>query len=189
MAVETFHKVLSFVLHWEGGYVNDPDDAGGATNFGITQATYNTYRKYRGLHTRPVKQIETAEVREIYQRMFWQPSFAYINTYPLALALMDTAVQFNPPTFKRFVREALGLNRPGVMQSMQELFSKQPSNYMTNEMLAALKTCNQLETALSIAAQRQAFRYERVRKNPSQQKFLKGWLRRDRDLEKQIRGV
>jgi len=31
---------LPFVLQWEGGYVNDPQDSGGATNRGVTYATY-----------------------------------------------------------------------------------------------------------------------------------------------------
>ena len=34
-------EVLSpFILSWEGGYVNDPCDAGGATNKGVTIATW-----------------------------------------------------------------------------------------------------------------------------------------------------
>lgn len=34
-------KVLvPFILSWEGGFVNDPDDKGGATNKGVTIATW-----------------------------------------------------------------------------------------------------------------------------------------------------
>ena len=33
-------KFLPFVLRWEGGYVNDPADRGGATNKGVTIATW-----------------------------------------------------------------------------------------------------------------------------------------------------
>ena len=32
--------LLPFILRWEGGYVNDPADSGGATNKGVTIATW-----------------------------------------------------------------------------------------------------------------------------------------------------
>ena len=31
-----FNKAHKFVAKWEGGYVNDPDDPGGATNYGVS---------------------------------------------------------------------------------------------------------------------------------------------------------
>lgn len=42
-------KLTPFILKWEGGFVNDPDDLGGATNMGVTFGTYQTYRKAKGL--------------------------------------------------------------------------------------------------------------------------------------------
>ena len=36
-------KLVPFILSWEGGYVNDPDDVGGATNKGITIATWRLH--------------------------------------------------------------------------------------------------------------------------------------------------
>ncbi|MFV0470220.1 MAG: glycosyl hydrolase 108 family protein, partial [Dysgonomonas sp.] len=32
--------LVPFILKWEGGFVNDPDDSGGATNMGVTIATW-----------------------------------------------------------------------------------------------------------------------------------------------------
>lgn len=46
----------------EGGYVNHPKDPGGATNFGVTQRVYDSYRKDRGQSARSVKQITSDEV-------------------------------------------------------------------------------------------------------------------------------
>ena len=40
------YRILKpFILRWEGGFVNDPNDSGGATNKGVTIATF---RKYKG---------------------------------------------------------------------------------------------------------------------------------------------
>ena len=35
-------KLSQFILKWEGGFVNDPDDAGGATNMGVTIGTWRS---------------------------------------------------------------------------------------------------------------------------------------------------
>lgn len=40
-------KLKPFILKWEGGFVNDPADLGGATNKGVTIGTYKEYRKQR----------------------------------------------------------------------------------------------------------------------------------------------
>ena len=36
----TFNNIIEVVLKHEGGYVNDPNDLGGETNFGITKRFY-----------------------------------------------------------------------------------------------------------------------------------------------------
>jgi lysozyme family protein len=39
---QDFTASVEDVLKWEGGYVNDPDDPGGETNFGISKRSYPT---------------------------------------------------------------------------------------------------------------------------------------------------
>lgn len=40
-----YSAALRQILKFEGGYVDDPVDPGGATNFGITQRTYDSWRR------------------------------------------------------------------------------------------------------------------------------------------------
>ncbi|THH36169.1 hypothetical protein E4Z66_14045 [Aliishimia ponticola] len=40
-----FQKLHAFIRQWEGGFVDNPHDAGGATNMGVTQATLSAWRK------------------------------------------------------------------------------------------------------------------------------------------------
>jgi lysozyme family protein len=49
MASQAFVESLPCVLPWEGGFVNNPNDPGGATNKGATQAVYNSWRSRRDL--------------------------------------------------------------------------------------------------------------------------------------------
>ena len=48
MSSKSFPQSLQLVLAHEGGFVNHPKDPGGATNKGITQKVYDTYRKSIG---------------------------------------------------------------------------------------------------------------------------------------------
>lgn len=66
-----FQRALAKVLVHEGGYVNHPKDPGGATNFGITQKVYDTYRRSVGVRPQPVKQIATSERDAIYRARYW----------------------------------------------------------------------------------------------------------------------
>lgn len=63
-----------FILSWEGGFVNDPDDLGGATNKGVTLTTFTAWRKKMGLATPTVadlKNISDAEWDNVFKAMFW----------------------------------------------------------------------------------------------------------------------
>lgn len=102
-----FERALAFVLRWEGGYSDHPQDPGGATNMGITQATYDRWRRSQGLPTRPVREISMEEVRAIYRDRYWEPLPArYAEKDPaLALALFDLAVNSGVGTAIRALQE------------------------------------------------------------------------------------
>jgi lysozyme family protein len=72
--------------------VNNPHDRGGATNEGITQATYNAFRKAEGLKAQSVKNISSAEIDSIY-RSIWRQSGADELPWPLSLVQFDTAIE------------------------------------------------------------------------------------------------
>jgi lysozyme family protein len=55
----------------EGGYVHHPTDPGGATNKGITQAVYDSFRRAAGMPVQSVRVIADHEVDAIYSRQYW----------------------------------------------------------------------------------------------------------------------
>ncbi|MBC7823059.1 MAG: peptidoglycan-binding protein [Candidatus Parcubacteria bacterium] len=158
---------LKFTLLWEGGYVNHPDDPGGATNKGVTQDTYNTYRINNRLSTRRVDLITDAEVHDIYLSMYWKPSQANIMVLPLAIAHFDTAVNFGVGGAIEFLQEALEISADGIFGPGTQ---------------AALLANNNAQTAQKIVRGRIYYRNQRVNSNPTQEVFLTGWLNRDNDL-------
>ena len=171
---DTLAVALKFVLLWEGGFVNDPLDPGGATNKGITQFTYDTYRINQRLSTRSVAGIRDEEVHDIYHSMYWKPSQAELAVKPLAIVLFDTAVNFGSGGAIEFLQEALGIGADGIFGPTTR------STFLTN---------NNSTTAEKMVTGRIAYRHQRVNANPSQDRFLQGWLNRDNDLKDYIAGL
>lgn len=89
---QDFEQALKFVLGWEGGYTNDPDDPGGATNLGIIQTEYDAYRDSKQMARQSVRQITMGEARDIYRNKYWFPSLADQKPWPVCLVFFDTAV-------------------------------------------------------------------------------------------------
>jgi lysozyme family protein len=65
-----YNDCLQHVLKYEGGYTNDPNDAGGPTNFGITLGDYRKYINSKGTAT-DVKEMSVDQAKVIYKARYW----------------------------------------------------------------------------------------------------------------------
>lgn len=76
------HSVSSIadsILDREGGYVNDPADPGGPTNFGVTLGTLRIYRGNPGLGARDVQALKRLEAKAILiERHFAKPRLSHL---------------------------------------------------------------------------------------------------------------
>ena len=68
--MKTVRDIAKAIVTREGGFVNDPDDPGGATNFGVT---IHTMRRL-GLDLTGDGQVDISDVRSLTQAQFSQPS-------------------------------------------------------------------------------------------------------------------
>lgn len=109
-----FEEALRHVLRFEGGFVDHPDDPGGATNFGITQKTYDAWRSDRGLMLVPVRYISHAEVEAIYRERYWQAARTDDLPAPLRLLHFDAAVNCGVENAVKFLQRALGVKADGM---------------------------------------------------------------------------
>ncbi len=104
-----FQVALEHTLRFEGGFSNHPNDAGGATMQGITQATYDSYRGRRGLTSKYVRNISEKEIRDIYYNDYWRASGAdkiAQTNQPLAMVHFDTAVNMGPKRAERLLSQS-----------------------------------------------------------------------------------
>jgi lysozyme family protein len=104
--MDAWDKAIKFVLSYEGGYVNDPNDAGGETNFGISKRSYPSL---------DIKALTVDQARDIYKRDFWTTVCADQLPENLAIAAFDCAVNQGVGIASRLIQVALGVAVDGVI--------------------------------------------------------------------------
>ena len=111
----SYPESIAQVLTHEGGYVNHPRDPGGATNQGITQATYNAYRNSMGDSTRSVRDITGGEVRTIYKRLYWNKVKGSFLPAGVDHVVMDAGVNSGPKRAAKWLQRAVGTTTDGMI--------------------------------------------------------------------------
>lgn len=163
-------KLVPFILKWEGGFVNDPDDLGGATNKGITFATYKQYCKKKGFPEPTIedlKGITDAEWTEILKTMYWDKWQAdKIQNQSVANILVDWVWASGNNGIKR-PQKILGVTVDGIVGE---------------KTLAVLNAQDPGSLFEAIKADRIKFIDEICKARPENEKFRKGWLNRINDF-------
>ena len=119
-----FETALKTTLKFEGGYSNNKNDKGGATNYGITQSSYNSWRKRNGLASQSVKNITQDEVKKIYYNDYWLASGANKASDPkMAVAIFDTAVLHGVGGAKKLLSQSGG-TFDGLLQARRDKYSR-----------------------------------------------------------------
>jgi lysozyme family protein len=103
-----FDSCIAFTLREEGGYVDDPADPGGATNMGITLATYREWSHEPNLGDVQVKDMTPNTARAIYQSLYWTPLRADALPPGVDLSVFDMGINAGIRRSARLLQEALG---------------------------------------------------------------------------------
>jgi lysozyme family protein len=163
-----YQKLKPFILKWEGGFVNDPDDAGGATNKGVTIAAF---RQFFGADKTvdDLKKITVVEWDSIFKTAYWDRwQGDKIDNQNIANILVDWVWGSGFTGIKR-PQSMLGLKNDGVVGPVT---------------LSAINSYpNQRELFDRIKLDRAAYLNEICLKRPANEKFKKGWLNRLNDLK------
>ncbi|MDR3151249.1 MAG: hypothetical protein LBT67_00155 [Holosporaceae bacterium] len=153
-----FLKAFDYVMYHEGGYVNDKADPGGETKFGISKRSYPHL---------DIKNLTRDQARKIYFCDFWMKAKCeQIDNDDIATKFFDLCVNMGIPQAVRLIQRALrsagqtvaddGIIGPVTLQAINKA---DPT-----DLLAALKS-------------EAAGLYRLIANaNPSQQRFIEGWL-------------
>lgn len=164
-------KLVPFILKWEGGFVDDPDDLGGATNRGVTIGTYATYCKKKGYPAPTVERLKNLSEKdwaEILKTLYWDRWKADdIKSQSVANILVDWVWASGVNGIK-IPQQVLGVTVDGIVGI---------------KTLAALNARNPKELFEEIKEARVQFIEDICRKRPANNKFKKGWLNRINNLQ------
>jgi lysozyme family protein len=142
---------IDLVLKHEGGLVNDPQDPGGVTNFGISKRAYPDL---------DIVHLSRDDARSIYLRDYWR--FAAISDQKLANCVMDCAVNSGLGTAIKLFQKLEGVAVDGAWGPNTE-------NYANKVTLIDFQVARLLNYVNVVAH------------NPGELKFLGGWFRRTLD--------
>lgn len=164
-----FEIALKKVLVHEGGWSDHPRDPGGATNRGVIQRTYDAYRRNKGLPTRSVRFLETAELNEIYRRQYWDVVKGDLLPPGIDYVLFDGAVNSGPVQSGKWLQRALGSAYKGKVDGV-----------IGQQTLDAIATFEDHDHLVArIIQQREKF----LRALKTFDAFGKGWMRRITDVK------
>jgi lysozyme family protein len=160
---ENYPQALKQVLKYEGGYVDHPQDPGGPTNKGITQAVYDSWRKSQNLPTQTVRNIADSEVAAIYKNLYWDRVSGDNLPSGVDFAVFDYAVNSGVSRAAKTLQAVVGVTQDGQIGP---------------QTIQAAKTY----VAMSITNRRLAF----MQSLSIWSTFGKGWSARIADVKNQI---
>jgi len=94
-----FEKSLKFVLKWEGGYSNDPNDPGGETKYGISKKSYPH---------EDIKNMTLERAKKIYYENYWLKAGCDRLGFPMNMVVFDTAVNCGRSRANKIYLASLG---------------------------------------------------------------------------------
>ena len=149
---------MSKVLESEGGYVNDPDDPGGETKYGISKRSHSEV---------DIKNLTVDGATDIYRRLYWTPSKAERLKPEIRYQYFDMVVNAGQGNAVKVLQRACN----GKAKKGQKIAVDGRIGKMT------IKASERLEES-RLQAYRVLYYAEKVSKNPTLEKYFYGWYRR-----------
>lgn len=155
-----------FILKWEGGFVYDKDDLGGATNMGVTLATYRSVFGSKKT-AKDLKRMTRVQWGVIFKKFYWDKWEAdNIKDQNVANILVDWLWCSGSYGIK-IPQRVLGVSVDGIVGS---------------KTITAINEKDGRELFDTIKQERKDFIDRICQTRPQNRKFKKGWLNRINSL-------
>lgn len=172
-----FQKAFREVIGVEGGYVNDPADSGGETNWGITVAVAR-----EAGYTGSMRSMPLAEAQRIYKARFWDSlrleAIAAISP-AVALEVFEQAVNMGLDRAGRHLQRAINvLNRAGSDYPDIAVDGKPGPRTVTalNQLRTKRGEMGMKALVRALNLYQGAFYLDLAEKREKDEKFVMGWL-------------
>lgn len=165
---ENWERAFEHVIKSEGGYVNDNSDHGGETNLGVTKKAWSEY-KGRPIPDGEMLSLTKDMVRPFYKSRYWDKVHGDDLPAGLDYAVFDFAVNAGPGRAAKFLQRAVGVADDGAIG---------PGT------MAAVAKADPRHALEQFSAAKASFYKGLVDRDPSQAKFIKGWLNRVAEVER-----
>lgn len=163
-----YRRLISFILKFEGGFVNDPADSGGPTNKGVT---LNTFRSVygRAKTVNDLKHMTDNEWRHIFKSLYWDKCKADdISDQSIANMLVDFAWHSGVTTAVKKLQKIVGVTSDGICGV---------------QTIGAINSRYAPETFNLLKAARMRYLQGIVKNKHSQARFMYGWTKRVNAIE------
>lgn len=168
---KAYNASIDFLLKWEGGYVDHPNDKGGPTNRGITIPVLKVAQAQGIVKHSNIKDLTKEEAMAIYKVNYWNRHGWNELAWPVCAAMLDISVNHGARGWALIVQRAC--NKLGAGLVVDGKYGAKSK--------AALWSLSRREPkglALAICDMKQDYYNRIVTGDASQKVFLKGWTNR-----------
>ncbi len=172
-----FNSSIDKNLEHEGGYVNDKNDRGGETKYGITKPFMEEY-KYALPDEKaiPIKDLTVDDAKKLYKAMWDRYNLGYIRDKDLAYVIYDYMINSYAGTVAKRTQEIL--NTKGAALKVD--------GHIGEKSLNAIHDSDPKWLIDEILKNRHYNYREQVRKASDQREFYAGWMNRLNKIAKAV---
>ena len=173
----TYSYAIPYTLDFEGGLSDDPFDRGGITKYGVSLVFAKGTKNLKlfdkdgdgDIDRNDIKELSIDDAKEAFKLYFWDPvDLDDITSEKKAFVIFDSNVNHGlgnsiPMLQRTCVKLGMNISIDGIFgPNTKNAFELADEDLFCDEFLDVRKN----------------FYYKIVQRNPSQKKFLKGWLNR-----------